>query len=67
MIKVMSRVKIYEIDGSENNEESKEIKIHSHWNRNEMVDIELPGFKKLTVSANDLEAAIKNARNSSRY
>ena len=65
MIKVTSDVKIYEVAGKEENE--KTIKIHSHWNRNEMVNIEFPGFGIITVCAKDIEAAICNAKNSARF
>ncbi len=37
--------------------------IHSHWNRNDLVIIEING-KQLTVVAKDLEAAVRNATNS---
>jgi hypothetical protein len=67
MINVENTVKIYEIGGKENKDAPEEIKIHSHWNRSEMVNIELPGFAKITVAAKDLKAAIDNAQNVARY
>jgi len=67
MIDVMSKIKIYEIGGKSNKGEPKEIIIHSHWNSNRLIDIELPGFDKITVVANDLVAAIKNATNTAKY
>lgn len=65
MITVQNTIKIYENGGKEENEKS--IIVHSHWNRNEMVDIEFPGFNKLTVCAKDLIAAINNATNTARF
>lgn len=67
MIKVDSELKIYEIGGKDESPVGcKKLHIQSHWNRNELVCIEFPGFLPVTVSAKDLRAAIDNATNSGR-
>ena len=67
MIKVENIVQIYEVAGKENKDKQKVLKISNHWNRNNFVNIELNEFSKITVSANDLEAEIQNAKNSNRF
>lgn len=67
MIKVSQQVRIYE-------EGDKEIRlgtsrfmgVESHWNRDEMVILEI-GKERITVLADDLEAAIRNATNINRF
>ena len=63
----MNRIKINEIGGKPNKGEPKEIIIHSHWNSDRLVDIELPGFDKITVVASDIKAAIENATNTAKW
>ncbi|MCP4651488.1 MAG: hypothetical protein GY853_15600 [PVC group bacterium] len=67
MIKVENTVKIYEMNGEETASEDKNVKISSHWNRNELVNIKITGVAMITVSAKDLESAIRNATNTARF
>jgi len=69
MIKVSSKVKIYEVNGSEPvPPELDTMTITSHWNRDALVVLELPNSRNTwTVSRRDLEAAIQNATNSNRH
>ena len=66
-IKVVNKVTVYEHNGKE--VDGGAIEVNSHWNRREFVVIFLPSDKdskkgeSFTVSARDLEAAIKNATN----
>lgn len=61
-IKVESEVNVYEEAGSEKYMPGM-LKVRSHWNRSEFVVLAI-GKTEITVAARDLEAAIKNARNS---
>lgn len=62
MLKVESKVPIYEINGQETEDsDGQVIVVTSHWNRQSMVVIEVNGGRKATVLAADLEAAITNA------
>jgi len=66
-MKVENTMYIYESNGKENKElDRPELKIHSHWNRNEMVTIEVDD-KKHTVVAAELQKAITNATNWRSY
>ena len=67
MIKVTNELVILKIGEKTEPVGGKKLIIHSHWNDNDLIDIELPGFDKITVGAKDLEAAISNAKNSSRF
>lgn len=68
MIKVSSEVIIYEIDGKEVKiGTNKVLLIESHWNKPDFVNITLPGFDPITISARDLKVAIENAQNANRY
>jgi len=67
MIKVSQQVEIYE----ENDKEvpigtNKYMGVESHWNHNERVILVIEG-KRITVIADDLEAAITNATNINRF
>lgn len=67
MIDVENKIRIYEINDEEVDwNENHKLTIRSHWNRNEMVVLELDG-KKIGVVARDLEAAIQNAKNVNRF
>ena len=68
MVNVDNELNIYEIGRKEEPlAGGKKLHIKSHWNRNEFVCIEFPGFSPITVSAKDLQAAIINATNSARF
>ena len=66
-IKVVSDLRVYEIDGKDTEDSIKspapQMRVHSHWSRREFIAIEIAGVK-YTVVASDIEAAIKNATNS---
>ena len=66
MIKVNSEVNIQEDRGQEVTLGNRRLHVESHWNRNEWVVLTI-GDERVTVDASDLEAAIKNARNSARF
>lgn len=68
MIKVESKLKIYEYNGAEVpvGKEHMPMEVHSHHNRDEYVIIAVGG-KFYTVLAKDLTAAIRNATNSARF
>lgn len=70
MIKVRSEIRIYEYNDKEYNGPDI-ISTLSHWNRNELVTLEIPDDQnetfRITVSASDLMNAIKNARNTGRF
>jgi hypothetical protein len=61
--KVITKVEIYEVDDKEVPIGMfRSLKVLSHWNRRELVVIEVNG-KKYTVEGDDLMAAIENAQN----
>ena len=67
MIKVSQQVRVYEEDGKEIRlGADRFMGVESHWNRNEMVILEM-GKECITVLAADLEAAITNATNINRF
>jgi hypothetical protein len=68
MLKVESRMKCYEVNGSEPHLGGPElfICVRSHWNRYEFVEIEALNGEKFTVHAGDLLAAVANAQNSGK-
>lgn len=67
MIKVSNIVTVYEVDGKETTGiPMPTISVLSHWNRDSMVVLELAG-QRVTVSAQDIRAAIDNATNVSRH
>ena len=58
MIAVRNEVTIYEVDGKERADVPPPLLIvHSHWNRDALVVLEVAGTR-VTVSAADLNAAI---------
>ena len=61
MINVKSSVKIYEINGEQDDSGAK-MSVENHWAQKDMVVISIGG-NKYTVSARDLEAAIYNGIN----
>lgn len=68
-IKVISEVKIYELDGndvSHSYTESASLEVYSHWNRKDMVVLHVKGHK-FTVLVDDLKRAIENAGNTKPY
>lgn len=42
------------------------IRVHSHWNNNNLIVLEV-GDEKVTVKGDDLQAAIKNCTNTKRF
>ena len=68
MINVVNRIKVYEVNDKEidNPEDEKILEVKSHWSKNRFVVLKINDIK-ITVSANDLEAAIKNATNTNKY
>jgi hypothetical protein len=69
-IKVQSQMDVYEIDGNECkglSSNRSQLKVLSHWNRPELVILQVDDNVKYTVLAKELEAAIRNAQNMSRY
>ncbi len=69
MIKTESTVQVCETNGKDTTGlERPTLVVSSHWNRDTLAVISFPGSDvKLTVSADDLVAAIKNATNTSRW
>lgn len=64
MIKVESKVPIYEINGVETKElNTKYIPVSSHWNYRDRIVLEIAGIS-YTIIASDLHKAIDNAVNS---
>lgn len=68
MIKVVNKVRVYEVNDKEidNIKDEKTLEVASHWNVDRFVVLKINDIK-ITVSANDLEAAIKNATNTNKY
>lgn len=66
MIKVTCEIPVYEVDGQAPAMSGPGLAVRSHWNDPRMVVIETPNGEKVTVVARDLEAAIRNATNTSR-
>ena len=69
MIKVRCNIKVYELDGCENNkymDEETNMLIESHWNDRDRVNISFGGHT-CTVVAKDLLAAIENTQNIARH
>lgn len=64
-IRSINGVRVYEVNGTEITgipDESKDIMIINHWNRRNLIVIEVNG-EKYTVVADDLKRAIDNATN----
>lgn len=67
LIKSTNTMKVYELDGKETRiGEAPEIVVESHWNKPTMIVLVVGGMR-YTVFAPDLEAALKNAQNTSRH
>ena len=66
MISVKNTIKCYDLE-STNARKEKEISVCSHWNEQSKVVIELGNGDKITLVADDLMVAIKNATNINRY
>ena len=63
MIEVVSKIKIYEVDGKDADTKKPEsLTIQSHWNYHDFVVIKY-GDKSITVDKKDLIKAIDNAGN----
>jgi hypothetical protein len=65
MLKIETRIDPYEIDGKEVYglaQDTDQLSVKAHWNINRFVVLEWHG-KSFTVSADQLERAIKNATN----
>lgn len=68
MIKVENFVQCYEEDGKEiRTLDHPKVIFRSHWNQNSMVEIELPDGKRYTVLIKDVQSAIINSGNISRF
>lgn len=66
MINVVNKLKIYEINDEEIDiNDEKILEVENHWNIRNFVVLKFNDVK-ITVSANDLEAAIKNATNTNK-
>ena len=68
-IDVVSTIDIYEIDGSETIPDKKDgqIQVKNHWNHRNLIILCVPGKKSITVNADDLIRAIRNAQNAHAY
>lgn len=60
VVKVTCQIDTYNEPAKEN------IKIHNHWNRNEMVELEINN-QRYTVLAKELKAAIDNCTNTAKF
>jgi hypothetical protein len=61
-VETKCRIKVYEVDGSEAAHDAPSLVVESHWNREEMVVLSLDGgTRRVTVSAEDLRAAVNKA------
>lgn len=66
MIKVESKVEIYEVAGKDTDNMNKGrpvLKVSGHWNRNTMVVLQVGEQETISVVASDLLAALQNATN----
>lgn len=63
MIKVKNEVRSFDANLDATDEP---LCVESHWNDKDLVVLSI-GYKTVTVSARDLEAAIKNATNTNRF
>ena len=66
MLTVSNELTVLEIDGKVCAVPAPRLGVHSHWNRTSCVVLVVEG-KHYTVSAKELEAAIKNATNTAKY
>ena len=67
MIRVENNVEVFEVDGKDLPvSDDTEIVVRSHWNRNDLVVLEIKG-KRFSVAARDIATAINNAVNTARY
>lgn len=65
----VNTIQIYETNGMENigiESEMPKMRISEHWNRKELVVIEIDGTRH-TVLANELQRAIDNAQNAHAF
>lgn len=71
MIDVTNEVRIYDEKDSASDPKRLPLLVKSHWNRSELVDLEMyttDGHTfRLTVKAQDLQCAIVNATNVNRF
>ena len=61
----MSKIKVTCEVQSYDNSYKKNMQIHSHWNREEFIIVEIDG-KQITVLASHLKAAIENCTNTGK-
>ena len=68
MLKIKNEIECYEKDGAEiqAGQDSPILIVESHWNRADFVVVKF-GKTELTVAADELMAAIKNAINTARW
>ena len=62
----MTQIKVTCEIGSYDNPAKTRILIHSHWHRNDMIEIEI-GDEKRMVQGNDVIEAVRNAMNTNRF
>jgi len=69
MISVENEVRVYKVDDERKDAVGKSvfIKIKSHWNDSQMIEIVTLDGTRLEVSAKDVIAAIDNATNTARF
>lgn len=65
-MEVESTINIYDVDGEEQSIPSPKLLVRSVWNASKKVEIEFEG-KRVTVIGEQLERAIRNALNVSRF
>lgn len=67
MIKVVNKLKVYEVNDEETNtiDDKTTLVVESHWNERRFVVLKFNDIK-ITISADDLESAIKNATNTNK-
>ena len=64
MTEVETKIKIYEVNGEETkNDKDQHLSVRSHWNDHDFVVISFNDDDEITVAADDLIKAIKNATN----
>jgi hypothetical protein len=71
-IQVSNIVNVYEFNNEENTSDNVILNVDSHWNRESIIVLKIKLLDtdtefNIAVAANDLEAAIKNATNTSKY
>ena len=67
MINVTCTIGIYEINSKDSDPLEEKLIIESHWNCEDRICLTINGKDEITVIANDLIEAIRNATNVNRY